>query len=66
MMAMKSSNIYVLIKYIPQFKEMTVGMGSDAFYWAMSYLSQVKVNKGAVSVHWKIIIHLTSLLSGCG
>lgn len=28
---MKSLNIYVLIKYTPEFKEMTTGMGSEVF-----------------------------------
>lgn len=36
-------NTYVLIKYIPELKEMTVGMGSEAL--AMGCLRQVKVNK---------------------
>lgn len=55
-MAMKSLNIYVLIKYIPQFKEMTVGMGSEVFSWAIGCLKQVKVNKKLVNVHWKVIL----------
>ena len=52
-MATTSLNLYVLIKYIPELKEMTVGMGSEAL--AIGCLRQVKVNKvGEYS--WTIIL----------
>lgn len=52
-MAMTSLNTYVLIKYIPELKEMTAGMGSEAL--AIGCLRQVRVNKEG-EYSWTMIL----------
>lgn len=33
---------------------MTIGIVSEAFFWAIGCLRQVKINKEVVSVHWQV------------